>query len=110
MGKRGAQGAGKAKAKGKAVAKTAESEEGPPAKMQRNEMSKMLNYLRYHSEGKSKSPKDYQDECSQALNRYAALNGPDKHAFLEKFMAGNKKDLSWTKQFTSSELKTNYAI
>lgn len=66
------------------------------AAMHKNEISKMLGYLNYHS------MKHEREDCKHALQVYEQLPSDKKREFLSKFKH-NKKDLAWVKSLTVTE-------
>ena len=72
------------------------------AGMDRAELAKMLNYLRYKVSAASKAEESEKSAAQNALHLYKKLPAAKKADFLAKF-GKSKKDLSWTKQFVQHE-------
>lgn len=62
----------------------------------------MLAALKYGASDRAKSSDSWKSQCADAIKVYTNLQGSSKHEFL-KTWARNKRDLSWTKAFTSEE-------
>ncbi len=77
--------------------------------MDRDELSKVLNTLKYHASSNSKSSAEFKSQARAALDAYQALPADSKSSFLTKFTQ-NRKDLSWVKSFQSSHGETNKKV
>eukprot|EP00974_Lingulodinium_polyedra_P097859 9486627-Lingulodinium_polyedra.AAC.1 len=70
--------------------------------MPKDEVTRMLNDLRYQASNKCRNTPEFKNQAAHALELYRSLKGPKKHEFLKAYNK-SKRDLSWTATLEHSE-------